>query len=323
MSKLKKMIHIPLKHKDEEKEFYSGAELIVRPIEELPTLLDPILPKVGSVAFAGGSDIGKSTLLRQLAISVAVGDKTFLGWNLNSIHNRSIVVSTEDFKDLMTIALKTFNQERNLDPEKYEGVTFKFIIEDLLLKLENYIKDNPIDLLVMDAFLDLFDGTMNDGGQVRRFLTLYDQLASKYEFLIVFNHHAGKRTQMFSPSKDNLLGSQSFEAKMRLVIEIRPDLVEDNRIHLCIVKGNYLPPEYKLESYVLESNENRYFTNTNEREVFENLRESAKDKQDLKKLCLDLSQEGKTLREIEIELRSQGYKISKSTIGNYINEFKE
>ena len=78
------------------------------------------------------------------------------------------------------------NKERNLDAEKYEGVTFRFIVEDLLIKLENYIKDNPIDLLVMDAFLDLFDGTMNDGGQVRKFLTLYDQLASKYEFLIVF-----------------------------------------------------------------------------------------------------------------------------------------
>ena len=85
------------------------------------------------------------------------------------------------------------------------------------------------DLLVMDAFLDIFDGVMNDGGQVRRFITKYDQLAAKHGFLVVFNHHAGKRTQQFAPSKDNLLGSQSFEAKMRLVIEVRPDLAIDNR----------------------------------------------------------------------------------------------
>ena len=86
-----------------EKDFYSGAELIERDVEVLPTLLDPIFPKVGSVAIAGGSDIGKSTFLRQFAIAVSVGDKDFLGWTLNAEHNRAIVVSTEDFKDLMTI----------------------------------------------------------------------------------------------------------------------------------------------------------------------------------------------------------------------------
>ena len=198
-----------------------------------------------------------------------------------------------------------------------------FVIENLLEKLESFIKDNPIDLLVMDAFLDIFDGVMNDGGQVRRFITKYDQLAAKYGFLVVFNHHAGKRTQQFAPSKDNLLGSQSFEAKMRLVIEVRPDLAIDDRLHLCVVKGNYLPPEYKLESYIIESNENRYFTNTGERGLFEDLREGVTEKKDLKKLCFDLSEEGKTIREIELELRSEGYKISKSTVSRYISESKK
>ena len=234
-----------------------------------------------------------------------------------------MVVSTEDFADLMTITLKTFNKERKLDYSKYKDIHFMFVIENLLEKLEAFIKDNPIDLLVMDAFLDIFDGVINDGGQVRRFITKYDQLAAKYGFLVIFNHHAGKRTQQFAPSKDNLLGSQSFEAKMRLVIEVRPDLAIDNRLHLCIVKGNYLAPEYKLESYIIESNENRYFSNTGERGLFEDLREGVTEKKDLKKLCFDLSEEGKTIREIELELRSEGYKISKSTVSRYISENKK
>lgn len=316
---------IPLKGEAplEDKSFYSGEYLIKRKIETLPTLLDPIFPRVGSIAIAGSSDLGKSTLLRQLAIAVCVGDSTFLGWKLNPVHKSAMVVSTEDFADLMTITLKTFNKERKLDYSKYKDIHFMFVIENLLEKLEDFIKDNPIDLLVMDAFLDIFDGVMNDGGQVRRFITKYDQLAAKYGFLVVFNHHAGKRTQQFAPSKDNLLGSQSFEAKMRLVIEVRPDLAIDNRLHLCIVKGNYLAPEYKLESYIIESNENRYFSNTGERGLFEDLREGVTEKKDLKKLCFDLSEEGKTIREIELELRSEGYKISKSTVSRYISENKK
>lgn len=312
----------PLKD-EKEKPFYNGAELIQRDIETLPTLLDPIFPACGSVAIAGTSDIGKSSLLRHLALAVSVGDSTFLGWKLNTKHQRAIYVSTEDDKDQITISLKTFNKERNLPKEKYEGVTFLFVIEELISTLRNIIKDNPIDLLIVDAFLDVYPGVMNDGGQVRRFITEYDQLAKEFGFLLVFNHHAGKRTQMFAPSKDNLLGSQSFEARMRLVIEVRPDPIEDNRLHLCIVKGNYLPPEYKIESYVIEANENRYFRNTGERGLFEDLRESVKEKKDLKKLCFDLQAEGKTIREIEIDLRSQGYKISKSTINRYIKELKD
>lgn len=309
--------------KEKEKPFYNGAELIQRDIETLPTLVDPIFPACGSIAIAGSSDLGKSTLLRQFALAVAIGDETFLDWKLNTNHQRAIYISTEDDKDQITISLKTFNKKRNLLKEKYKGVTFLFVIEDLVSTLRNLLIKNPIDVLIMDAFLDVYPGVMNDGGQVRRFITEYDQLAKEFGFLLIFNHHAGKRTQMFAPSKDNLLGSQSFEARMRLVIEMRRDLVDDKRLHLCIVKGNYLPPEYKLESYIIEADENRYFTNTGERGLFEDLREAIKEKKDLKKLCWDLKDEGKTNREIEIELRSQGYKISKSTVNRYLKEREE
>ena len=94
----------------EDKSFYSGEYLIKRKIETIPTLLDPIFPRVGSIAIAGSSDLGKSTLLRQLALAVSVGDSSFLGWKLNPVHKSAMVVSTEDFADLMTITLKTFQQ---------------------------------------------------------------------------------------------------------------------------------------------------------------------------------------------------------------------
>ena len=315
----------PFSEKEEpEKDIWNAKELIERKITKLPTLVDPIFPRCGSIALAGGSDLGKSTFLRQFALSVSIGDKSFLGWDLKTQHQRAIYVSTEDDKDQITISLKTFNEHRNLKSEKFEGVDFVFAIENLVETLRNRLTINKIDVLIIDAFLDVFPGVMNDGGQVRRFITEYDQLAKEFGFLVIFNHHAGKRTQMFAPSKDNLLGSQSFEARMRLVIEMRPDFVDDNKLHLCIVKGNYLPPEYKKESFVIEANENRYFSNTGEREVFEHLRESVKEKQDLKKLCWDLKEEGKkTVREIEIELRSQGYKISKSTVNRYLKEREE
>jgi|MDTB01.1.fsa_nt_gb RecA-family ATPase len=314
----------PLEDNFKETKIMNGMDLINRDIEEIPTLLDPVFAKVGTVAFAGTSDIGKSTILRQFALAVAMGDSEFLGWKLNTEHKNVLVVSTEDFKDSLTIALKRFNRSRNKPKEAYKGINFITDIEDLHSKVENYVRDNPIDVLILDAYLDIYSGTnaKNDGGQVRQFLTKYDQLANKYNFLAVWNHHTKKGSQAFSPDKDNVLGSQSFEAKMRLVCVVRPDLVDDDKRHLCFVKANYLAPEYKIESYVIRHDENLYFKATGERELFENLRVEVKAKQDLKKLVEELSEEGMTAREIETKLRSEGYKISKSSVHRILKEEK-
>ena len=74
----------------------TGEMLLSRNIREIPTLLDPLLPKSGLVCLAGSSDTGKSAFLRQLSMSVSAGSKTFLGMRLNVVHHSAIYVSTED-----------------------------------------------------------------------------------------------------------------------------------------------------------------------------------------------------------------------------------
>ena len=100
----------------------------------------------------------------------------------------------------------------------------------------------------------------------------YSQLAQKHQCLIMFLHHCGKRTEdEKTPSKHNLLGSQAFEAKMRLVLELRSDNVNPNLKHLCIVKGNYLPSSFKNDSFDLWFSENMTFSDTQNRTPFEKL----------------------------------------------------
>ena len=72
-----------------------------------------------------------------------------------------------------------------------------------------------------------------------------------------------------APSKNNAVGSQSFEAKMRLMFEFRLDRERDDLRHLCIVKGNYIPAEAKKASYVLRMDENFCFSATGGRRPFE------------------------------------------------------
>ena len=224
----------------------TGEMLLSRNIREIPTLLDPLLPKSGLVCLAGSSDTGKSAFLRQLSMSVSAGSKTFLGMRLNVVHHSAIYVSTEDDEIANAYLVARQNMDMKLSP------------------------------------------------------------------------HCGKRTEMFMPSKHNLLGSQAFEAKMRLVLELRSDISDVTYKHLCCVKGNYLSAEYKSESIKLHFSEHLTFKETGERVPFENLLPVDTSKEAKYQLARQLKEEGQTYEQIAKKL---GYK-DKSSVTKLIQSYE-
>lgn len=249
----------------------SGYELLKKENESIPFLIEGLLQSVGIGAVVGSSDTGKSSFLRQLATAVATKQPDFLGWSINAIHNKAIYVSSEDDERAVSFLLKKQAKGSRVSDELYKNLRFVFDTDNLLETLESLLQESRVDLIVIDAYSDLFGGQMNSNNEVRVFLNKYSQLAQKYECLVLFLHHTAKRTEQSEPSKNNVIGSQGFEAKMRILIELRQDFMEKNYRHLCIVKGNYLPQEMKTESFVLWFNENMVFANTARRVPFESL----------------------------------------------------
>ena len=270
---------------ESEKDLYrkylvSGYSMLSKPQQSIDYLLHPILPRTGVAALVGTSDSGKSTLLRGLAMAVASGAKSYLSFPLNIYRRRAIYVATED--DESAISALMFKQiaELGTSSEEYSTLDFIFQTDNLLHTLDATLTERPADLVVIDAFADLYTGPMNENNRVRTFLNSFSQLAQKHSTLFLFLHHTGKRTETFAPSKHNAIGSQGFEAKMRLVMELRPDLEQHDIRHLCIVKGNYLPQQYKHDSFVLRFTEGLNFVDTGERVPFEMLRERTPEKED-------------------------------------------
>ena len=290
-----------IEYKNDQISFKTGSDLLMREIDEIPCLVDPILPRSGVVALGGASDTGKSSILRQLAIDVCTGDK-FLGFTINSRHKRAIYVSTEDDEMAVSYLLNKQNKDLLLHPDEFSELIFMFDTENLVDKLDKMITDNPVDLVVIDCFTDIYSRSMNQANEVRTFLNQFSQLANKHQCLFTFLHHTGKNRENDLPSKNNLLGSQAFEAKMRAVFELRNDLGDDTKKHLCIVKGNYLPAEYKKESYVLNFSENLVFTNTGDRCVFDMLVKNDDTKKEQYEKIVSLKNAGYTYEQIAIEL---------------------
>lgn len=260
--------------------FFTATELLERGLVEVPKLISPIFQQVGVAAVVGSSDTGKSSFLRQMAIAVATGQDSFLGFEIDAIHKKAIYVSTEDDDNSTASLLLKFKSGQSLTNEQFSGLRFLFDTENLFQSIDTMLTDDKADLVVIDAFSDLYNGAMNEGNKVRGFLNEFNQLAQKHQCLIVFLHHCGKRTEDAAPNKSSIIGSQSFEAKMRLVIELRQDFQDHTLRHLCVVKGNYLPAEYKSESYVLRFDENMTFHNTGQRVPFGRLARPVNDNND-------------------------------------------
>jgi hypothetical protein len=243
---------------------FTLGELLDRSTEEVPQLLTPLLPRQGVAMLAGSSDTGKSSFLRQLALAIVMKEPTFLGFPILAKHHSAICISTEDGDEAIGPLIKKQLHGQTVPDDARKRLHFVFDTERLIAKLDFMLAQNPADLVVVDALADLFEGSLNQSNEVRRFIKHYHDLAVKHGCLILFMHHTGKRSEEREPSKNNLLGSQGLEAKMRVVFELRADPYNLGLRHLCVLKGNYLSSEIKSKSFVLRFDENMRFYQTGE-----------------------------------------------------------
>ena len=298
----------------------TGKELLSNEIEEIPQLVAPIFHRVGLGAMIGSSDTGKSSMLRDLCVSV-VTERPFLDWEVSPIHNRAYYVSTEDDKLAISYLLKKQNIDYGLKPKDLENLINIFETDNLIVRLEKELSEKPADLIIIDAFADVFNGQLYETNRVRAFLNEYSQLAQRHQCLVIFLHHTNKRSDNLEPSKHNALGSQGFEAKMRLMIELKSDTQSANKKYFCIVKGNYLSHKFKTHAYDLQFTENMTFKNLETRTHYELLTQKSETKEVIEaeyKDIKELKDRGRTLEEIGLDLG-----VSRATIARKISRFKK
>lgn len=337
ISKLENQKENLLKSKTFDEAKYSGLKLFKYDYEDLPKLIDPIFPKVGVVSLVGSSDTGKSTFLRQLALSVAFGKDKFIGYEIQSSTQNVIYISTEDDPASTSISLKKqirgFYKDKEVPEELLNNIKFVFdfnLNEDndknLFKILEKDLLEIGADLIIIDAFTDIFSGDINSSTKVREFLNYFSNLAKTNNCLILFLHHTGKRTDKYTASKDNVLGSQAFEAKMRVLIELKHYPKEEFKRTLTITKGNYISSQIKKYFRILRfDEENLLFFDEGQilTSDIANLSKTYPKKEEVMTIIKSLHSEKKPVREIETILKSKGYSIGKSTVSNYIQEIKK
>jgi hypothetical protein len=248
---------------NQETHFYSAEELLAISLDEVPKLWSPFFPRKGLVGLTGSSDCGKSTLLRQLAITIALQEETFLGFPLHHRRASAIVVCTED--EMEGIAAMLGKHLKGRAKEGVENLLFVFESDELIQKLDEQMCKRKPDLVVLDVWSDTYADNPNSWSDVRQNLKVLKTLASKHDCLIAIVHHTVKNSEKSLADKNKVNGSQAIEAKLRCVMELRN---ADNPKHreLRVLKNNYMSREAKAEGILLElDTETMLFSNTGEK----------------------------------------------------------
>ena len=221
-------------------------------------LVDGLFPRTGLAVVYGSPDTGKSTLLRQLCLCV-VASNHWIGFKTFPQHKRTAYISTEDDKESLNVMLPKQVEAMGYDKVHSHNVHFLFQAGDVLKELTTLLETgHKFDLIVIDCFSDIFTLNNSQANQVRVFLSNFHDLVREYETLIIFNHHSKKETENKIPHKNNVSGV-GIVSKSRIAIEFRKDPLESHKRHLCVVKGNYLKDDMKVDSFCLDFSSGFHF----------------------------------------------------------------
>jgi hypothetical protein len=258
-------IQIPApKELNVDKVVFNALELLARGEVEQQYLMHPIFPQKGSAVLAGKPDTGKSQFARQLCINVALGEKKFIDFELNPIHNKSIYVATEDNEDATRFLInKQFN---GIGKQAVENLRFIFADtmnqEEIIKNLNEQLTLEPVDLVVIDSFGDIFQGNdSNNNMAMRNTVKTFDKIGKEHNCLILFVHHINKAAYRVPPGQEHIQGGAGLVQKVRLAIVLSEG--EGNTRYFTVVKGNYCPKIYKENSLELHFSEDTFlFSNT-------------------------------------------------------------
>jgi hypothetical protein len=177
---------------------------------------------------------------------IAKGSSEYLGLKLKPIHNHVLYVFTEDQEEGVSSSLhKQLNKHTDLDKSK---LSLAFLrdetIYELIKKLDQFCMEKPVDLVVIDAFGDIFSGSdTNNNIQMRRDIKAFDEVVRKHSISVLFVHHVNKSGYNKNPSQELIQGGSGLTQKVRFALFLSRN--DDGQKFLNVAKGNYSSKFYK------------------------------------------------------------------------------
>jgi KaiC/GvpD/RAD55 family RecA-like ATPase len=235
--------------------YFTAHDLLTSDLDEIPYLLEPLIPRAELTALIGPGDVGKSILLRDLAISIVNQEDDYLGYRLHLRAGKVLYVSLEDNKYRLANQIKRtrINLESSLN---LKFITMLIEEGDCFDELETAVHGNDYDLVVVDPVSNMIFDEWKDQGALRQALMKFNLLAIEHECAVILMHHITKEASRNAPHANNAVGSQAFVNMARTVMELRRRPSNKEERGLFFIKGNGLDDDFKRAGLLLRMNDN-------------------------------------------------------------------
>jgi archaellum biogenesis ATPase FlaH len=216
-----------------------------------PMLLEGLLPTTEIALLAGTPGLGKSTLSRELAVSVVSGKDTFLGLRLNAKHRRVLYVACEDG------TLQTARILERYSAQMSEGLEFiwggRLTLKEILEEIDTALDEGPADLVVIDSLGNIFKGEQNSNSDIQAFFSKFAEVAERT--CVLFLHHLRKAGHGMAPDQVHIQGGGAFVQRARCVLMLTGPKHQSTRFLHC-EKENDVSDLFKQEALVLDFDSN-------------------------------------------------------------------
>lgn len=210
-------------------------------------IIKGIIPSLNIIGIMGGSDLGKSLFCLQFCICYIL-QKRFLDLELKG-NKKVLFCSMEDDHNSLGKRLNRM-MKRLSDNEKgivKKNLLFEMESENLEGKIRNKLELDPeIGFILIDPLGELLAGAdMNNAGSIRLKMRALKSISQKYKVCVAYIHHISKQAEESGKfGKSNSNGSQSIEAKSRVLIELKKN--DRGELQIAIVKGNDIDSRFKF-----------------------------------------------------------------------------
>jgi archaellum biogenesis ATPase FlaH len=280
---------------------FTLKEILGIDFSEIPFVVTGLIPAGCLSIIVGESDIGKSTLHTQLAMSIVSGTPKFLGRDINVKHKRVLMVSTEEGISAIGNRIQKQMKKIPIDPDAADRLTILTTSDDIVRRIKENLRKAPSEIVIIDAFSDIFLSDMNISNKVRSFFNHYTDIIREFKCTIIFIHHIGKSREGLPLHKNQVLGSVGIVDKARQVLWLSRDKKSSSKRQLTIIKGNYVTDEEKNKSLILNfDGESRTFEFIEEKGIKNsNIAPSEVIEKDVAKEIHKLKAQGMSRKEIE------------------------
>jgi 5S rRNA maturation endonuclease (ribonuclease M5) len=207
----------------EEYKLIDGETLSQMEIEEIPYLIESILPAEGFCFIYGAEGVGKSLVALSMALSVAKGEDWL---NVFKVPNKANVlyIDKENTQSTIIKRLKAMGTApKNIywlkTPEIFQLNTEKGNLSEFAQALTTLVTEKRITLIVVDSLVDLMVGNESSSQDTQIFFSALRQLFPNIA-IIVLHHENKPATGTYRTAAQRVRGSTNINAQATIMFRI-------------------------------------------------------------------------------------------------------